>query len=182
MCGRIPATTVETHRPVESAGRPGPHQEVPVTLIPIRRDGTHIYRVSPIQEFEDIYDRLGRLMNAVADPGFTQAAEAPPWLPAADLSETDDAYLIEVDLPGVDRADIDVQVEGPDLVVTGKTKESLRERLLRRGRRSGRFELRATLPGDIDPDRVEAHLSDGVLRVTAPKARAGGARHIQITD
>jgi HSP20 family protein len=153
-----------------------------MTLIPIRRDGTHVYRVPTVQEFEDIYDRLGRLMNAVADPSFAPAADAPAWLPSADISETDDAYLIEVDLPGVDRADLDVQVDGSDLVVTGEVKPKIRERLLRRTRRTGRFEFRATLPADLDPDRVEAHLSDGVLTVTAPKATSGGPRHIQITD
>jgi HSP20 family protein len=153
-----------------------------MSLIPVRRDGSHLYRVSPIQEFEDIYDRLGRLMSAVADPAFAPPAEAAPWMPSADISETDDAYLIEVDLPGVNRADIDVQVDGGDLVVTGEVKGKVRERLLRRTRRTGRFELRATLPADIDPERVEARLSDGVLRVTVPKAAAGGPRHIQITD
>jgi HSP20 family protein len=153
-----------------------------MTLIPIRRDGSHLYRVSPLQEVEDIYDRLGRLMSAVADPSFAAPVAAPAWMPSADISETDDAYLVEVDLPGVDRADIDVQVHGTDLVVTGEIKEKVRERLLRRTRRTGHFEFRATLPADIDPDRVEAHLSDGVLRVTVPKASAGGARHIQITD
>jgi HSP20 family protein len=153
-----------------------------MTLIPVRRDGSHLYRMSPAQEFEEVYDRLGRLMSAIADPAFAPPVEAPAWMPSADISETDDAYLIEVDLPGVNRADIDVQVDGSDLVVTGEIKEKVRERLLRRTRRTGRFELRATLPSDIDPERVEARLSDGVLRVTAPKATAGGPRHIQITD
>jgi HSP20 family protein len=154
-----------------------------MTLMPMRRDGARFARVSPMHDFEEIYDRLGQLMTVVADPAFmTQALAETAWVPAADISETDDAYLVEIDLPGADRADIDVQLDGSELLVTGEIQEESRERRLRRNRRTGRFEFRATLPGDIDADRVDASFDDGVLLLVLPKAHVGGPRHVQISE
>jgi HSP20 family protein len=71
-------------------------------------------------------------------------------LPAPDIVETDSAYVIEVELPGVRREDVDVNLNGNELVVTGEVKERKREGLFRRRtRRVGEFELRVTLPGDL---------------------------------
>jgi HSP20 family protein len=153
-----------------------------MTLMPLRRDGARFVTVSPIREFEDIYDRMAHLLSAVGDPTFTQGMPETSWVPAADITETDDAYLVEVELPGVDRADIDVSVDGNDVIVSGELRQKEHGRFLRRSRRVGRFELRATLPGDIDPDGVAAELEDGVLVLMVPKARSGGPRHVQISE
>jgi len=71
------------------------------------------------------------------------------WAPLADLSETDQAYLAEVELPGVARDDIRVELAGQELVISGEFTDSgsgRQGRALRRGRRSGRFEYRVLLP------------------------------------
>jgi HSP20 family protein len=102
-------------------------------------------------------------------------------MPLADISETDDAYVVEVDLPGVNRDQVDVQLQDRELVITGEIPESEQKgRRHRRSRRTGRFEFRTYLPGDVNADGVNAQLSDGVLSVTIPKAEAAKPHHIEI--
>jgi HSP20 family protein len=99
------------------------------------------------------------------------------WLPAADVVETDSAYVIEVELPGVRREDVDVNLNGDELVVTGEVKERKREGLFRRRtRRVGEFELRVTLPGYRRDGDIEASLAYGVLTVYVPKAESTKSR------
>jgi len=104
------------------------------------------------------------------------------WTPLADVSETDDAYHVEVELPGVRREDVDVHVSGRELSVSGEFKQRERAGLFRtRTRRSGRFEYRTVLPEDIDADRVTAELADGVLTVRVPKQEAAKPRRVPVS-
>ncbi|WDV56588.1 Hsp20/alpha crystallin family protein [Streptomyces coeruleorubidus] len=97
--------------------------------------------------------------------------------PLADVSETDEAYEIEVDVPGVKRDDINIEMAERELVISGEFKERERTGVLRRGtRRTGRFEYRTVLPGEINTEGVEATLS-----VKVPKAEAAKPRRIEIT-
>jgi HSP20 family protein len=135
----------------------------------------------PNQEFEDIYDRMGRLMGlAMGEPA--AAAQAMAWTPAADVSETEDSYVIELELPGVSKDNIDIQMMDRELIVTGELTQTERGRLRRRTRRLGRFEYRVALPGDVNAEQVSANLSEGVLTVTVPKAEAAKPRHVAIQD
>jgi HSP20 family protein len=99
-------------------------------------------------------------------------ADENAWLPRADVVEADGAYVIEVELPGARREDVDVALDGNEFVVTGEVKESTREGLFRRRtRRVGQFEFRVTLPGDLREDGVEVSLAYGVLKAYVPKAK-----------
>src|SRR5690606_26044133 len=101
--------------------------------------------------------------------------------PLADVEETDDAYVVELDLPGVKRGDVDVEVDGRRLSVRGERKERERAGILRRRERTvGRFAYEVTLPGDVDADGVEARLDDGVLSVRLPKPEHDRRRRIPI--
>ena len=87
------------------------------------------------------------------------------------MEEADDAYVIEVELPGLDKKDMDVSMAGRRLTITGERKEKERVGILRRRTRSvGRFEYDIQLPGDVDDQAVSASLADGVLTVRVPKA------------
>jgi len=102
------------------------------------------------------------------------------WSPLADVSETDDAYLIEADLPGVKQDQVSVEVSGGDLVISGEITRRERAGVLRRAtRRQGRFAYRTMLPADAD--QVSASLSDGVLTVRVAKAETAKPRRIEIT-
>jgi HSP20 family protein len=103
--------------------------------------------------------------------------------PLADIEETDDAWIIEAEVPGVRREDINVEVNGPELAITGEIKERERTGILRRRTRPvGRFELRVALPGleHADVDNIDARLDDGVLTVRVPKGQQAGRRKIEV--
>ncbi|MCW7987001.1 heat-shock protein Hsp20 [Streptomyces platensis subsp. clarensis] len=157
--------------------------------MPVRhRPGSLLERAMPslhwgeplTSEIDDLYERMSRLLeSAGAIPTLSAATH---WAPLADMHETDDAYIIEAELPGVKRDDIDVEVSDRELCITGEYKESEREGVLRRTtRRTGCFEYRSLLPADVKAEEVKAALTDGVLTVTVPKAQAAKPRHIDIT-
>jgi HSP20 family protein len=103
--------------------------------------------------------------------------EVRTFTPPVDIEETDDAYVIEADLPGVKREDVDIELEGNELQVTGEIKQ--REgKFRRRTRRVGRFELRVVLPDGVDGGAVDAKLDHGVLTVRVPKAEKAQRRKI----
>ena len=145
-----------------------------------RSRGRNLTVVNPTREFEDIYDRMGQLMNLAFGLAPVDVAEG-PWIPLADVSETDDVYVVEVDLPGANRDQIDIQVQDRELVITGEIPESEQKgRRHRRSRRTGRFEFHTYLPGDVNADGVNAQLSDGVLTLTIPRAETAKPRQIEI--
>ncbi|MFI1165470.1 Hsp20/alpha crystallin family protein [Streptomyces sp. NPDC020801] len=128
-------------------------------------------------EFDQLLERMNRLLESAAT-----APAALAWSPAADLRETDDAYVVEAELPGVERDDVDVEISGREVRITGDYKERERAGVLRRStRRTGHFEYHALLPADLKAEKVNATLSEGVLTVTVPKAQAAKPRHIEIT-
>jgi HSP20 family protein len=129
------------------------------------------------REFEDIYDQMGQLINAA----FGEVGTAVPWSPLADVFETDDAYVVEAEIPGARKKDVDIELNDRELVVSGDIVEREGGRLRRKERRRGRFEYRVYLPGDIDPEGVRAELSEGILTVIVPKATTEKNRHIAIS-
>ena len=160
-----------------------------MAALPVRRSGRNPSTlVNPSREFEDIYDRMGQLMNfAFGDLARVEM----PWVPLADLSETEDAYVVKVELPGVGKDQIDVQLQDRELVVSGEVPEQDQDgqdggqdggrRRHHSTRRTGRFELRAWLPGEVNADAVQGELADGVLTLTIPKSEAAKPRKIEIT-
>jgi HSP20 family protein len=142
-----------------------------------RHDAT---RHDPVRrEVEEIQDRLGQLLASVyGDP----STDSRPVLPVpVDIEETDDQFVVELDLPNVAPEDVDVELNDNQLRVTGEIKRKERSGILRRQtRRVGEFEYVITLPGEIDPDRVGAALSEGVLSVRVGKTNTGRARHIEV--
>lgn len=151
--------------------------------LPARSGGRdNLTMINPSREFEDIYDRMGQLVNlAFGDVTPAQLLDM-PWVPLADLSETDDSYVVRAELPGVSKDQLDVQLQDRELVITGEVTDKQEGRRHRGNRRTGRFEYRTMLPGDVKPEAVSAQLADGVLTVTVPKSEAARPRHIEISD
>jgi HSP20 family protein len=107
--------------------------------------------------------------------------ESVGWSPPVDIEEQDNAYLIEAEVPGVDKKDVNIELVSNELMVTGEIKEREREGVLRkRTRRLGRFEYRVRLPEQVEGDNVEASLEDGVLTVRVPKVQQSERRRIQV--
>jgi HSP20 family protein len=144
--------------------------------LPVRSPSRSAARWDPFRELDELYER----MNALWQSGLGDALEH--WSPLADVEETDDAYTVELDLPGVAREDVDIQLDDRQLTVSGHIEEKERQGILhRRTRRVGRFHYSVTLPGEVDADGVSAQLHDGVLTVRVPKSAQAKPRRIAIT-
>jgi len=103
------------------------------------------------------------------------------FTPPADVEETDDAYIVEVELPGVTRDDIEVDLAGRVLTITGERKEKERVGVLRRRTRvTGRFRYEVLLPAVAPDGDVVAGYDDGVLVVRVAKSDADRPRRIPV--
>lgn len=151
-----------------------------MVMLPARRRPWNPSLGDPTREFEDIYQRMGQLMNlafgdvAVALPGDV------PWIPPAEETETEDGYVVRAEVPGVPKDQLNVQVTDRELTISGEISETKDGHRRRSSRRTGQFEYRTMLPGDIKSDQVKAELHDGVLAITLPKAEEAKPSRVQI--
>src|SRR3954454_10533224 len=138
-------------------------------------------RWSPFREFDDLQARMERLMES-AFSGVDNGGGG-IFLPLVDVEETEDAWIVEAELPGAKTKDVHVELRDSELVIHGEIKERERKGILRRRtRRTGRFEYRVTIPGNADPDAIDASLDDGVLTVRVPKPAADRPREIRVSS
>lgn len=152
-----------------------------MAMLPTRRGGQSLTVIDPSREFEDIYNRMGQLMDLALGDFVMPSNGNIGWSPLADVMETEDAYEIHAELPGVSKDQLDVQVQDREMIISGEIKDSKRGRMHRSTRRSGRFEYRTYLPGDIKPEQVSATLSDGILTVRVPKSDMAKPRRIPVS-
>jgi len=144
--------------------------------LPVRSPSRSVASWDPFRELTELSERMNRLWES----GLSGLDR---WAPLADVEETDDAWAVEIDLPGVARDDVDIQLTDRELTVSGEVREKERAGILRRRtRRVGQFQYSVTLPGDVDPDGVTAQLHDGVLTVRVPKAQQAKPRRIAISS
>jgi HSP20 family protein len=127
--------------------------------------------------------RLSREVDRLFDEliyrpwGVGRPAKGAEWSPQLDLSETDTAFLLEADLPGVKQEDVSVTVENHELVLHGQRAcEHITARgdFYRRERREGQFTRRLRLPAPVDQGKIRVDFENGVLRVTLPKSAQAG--------
>lgn len=105
-------------------------------------------------------------------------------LPAADVAETEAAYLVTIELPGLDRADVELSITDTMMTIAGEKTEATddkRATFYMSERRYGRFQRSFPLPADIDRSKIEAAFDKGVLTVSLPKTESA-ARPAQKID
>jgi HSP20 family protein len=142
--------------------------------LPVRPVDDDAARWDPLAEL----DRLSHQVRTYLD----RWAPGGAFIPLAEVEETDDAYIVEIELPGVKREDVNLELSGSRLTVAGERKERERVGILRRRTRTvGRFHYEVVLPGAIDDGTVEASMSEGVLTVRAPKPARDRPRRIPIS-
>lgn len=136
-------------------------------------------KAQPLSDIERLRRMLDQTFGSFGLPSFV--TESVGWSPPVDIEEQDNAYVIEAELPGVQKDDVNIELVANELMITGEIKEREREGILRkRTRRIGRFEYRVRLPEQVDADNVEASLKDGVLSVRVPKREQAERRRIQV--
>lgn len=142
---------------------------------------------TPLNPLAQTLGRMSVLDRALDDvlPGMLRSA-SPVWVPALEVAERADAYLVAVELPGVREDQVELSFENNVLTLRG-TKESRfdvqKEGELRvhvAERQSGSFERSVRLPEFVEGDRIEARFADGVLDIVIPKSRAAQPRKIRI--
>jgi HSP20 family protein len=151
-------------------------------LLPERRSRLAPERWEPLSELEQMTERMRRILDQTFSSfDWSPPAEPEGWSPLVDIEEADDAYVVEAELPGVKREDVNFELVGNELTTTGEAKERERKGALRRQtRRTGRFDYRVSLPAQVDAGKIEATLDDGVLTVRVPKSERAKRRRIEI--
>ena len=127
---------------------------------------------------EPFSSEINRLFNTLFDEGQTQR-----WVPAMDLVEAEDHFVLKADLPGLSEGDVSIEIRDNTLTIAGerKSEHEARERGWYRVERSfGRFSRSLSLPEGVDPDAVAASFDRGVLEVRIPKPEERKPRRIQI--
>ena len=112
-----------------------------------------------------------------------RSAAAHSWVPAADVWETPSAYRIDLEVPAVAAANVQVQVENGILTVSGERRPAERgeeAQALRLERRHGRFSRRFRLPKNADKGAIEARVEQGILSLTIAKEAKPEPRRIEV--
>ena len=125
---------------------------------------------------------VDRLFDAFFGTGREQGRR---WVPPVDLVEAEDHFVLKADLPGLAEGDVNIEVQDGTLTISGerKAEHEQRERGWYRIERSfGSFNRSLTLPDGVDPDRIAAAFSDGVLEVRIPKPEERKPRRISISS
>jgi HSP20 family protein len=144
-----------------------------------------LIRWEPAREISSLQQEMNRLFNTFFDAPATSAPSAARrWVPAMDLVETDDHFVLRADLPGLDESDIDLSLEENVLTLKGERKHEATEKrdgYVRVERASGAFSRSLTLPEGVDGDAIAATFDKGVLEVRIPKPEQRKPRKLQIT-
>jgi HSP20 family protein len=142
-------------------------------------------RWQPMAELEQMTERMRRMLEQTFG-GFdlpSTLTERTGWAPLVDIEEQDDAYVIQADLPGVKPEDVNIEVVGNELTIDGEIKEQERKGIVRRRtRRVGRFHYEVRLPEQVDSEKIEAKLNDGVLSLRIPKSERAQRRRIDVSS
>ncbi len=138
-----------------------------------------LVRWTPWRELEDMQRSLSRILD---DTSFG-TAETSQWIPAIDIRETDSALLVQAELPGIDKKDIKLEVKDGVLTLSGERnyeKDVKEENAHRIERSYGRFARSFSLPTNVDTDKVDASMNNGVLEVRLPKKESAKPKAITV--
>ena len=105
------------------------------------------------------------------------------WAPALDVTQRDDAIVVEAELPGTKADNIDISVHGNTLTISGEKKQQHEEKdgsYYHMERRYGTFHRNIPLPNTVDASKIEAAYHDGVLTITLPKSEQAKPRKVKI--
>ena len=144
-----------------------------------------LVRWEPVRELHSMQQEMNRLFNTFFDaPNGSSAGGPRRWVPAMDLVEVDDQFVLRADLPGLDEGDVTLEISGDVLTLSGERKfehEDRREGFYRLERGAGTFSRSLTLPEGVDAEKIAASFDKGVLEVRIPKPEARKPRRVEIT-
>ena len=136
---------------------------------------------SPMDELHRLRQQMEQMLESAATP---QQREAAGVLPLINLTEGKDHYLVRAELPGVKGDELDIQVTANNLAISGERKiaaEVEDARYHRREREAGTFSRMIGLPGEVDTDKVDAKLDNGILSIVVSKAEVAKPKQISVS-
>lgn len=142
-------------------------------------------RTVSFRDLNNLQRRFDRLWEDVFAPISSEAPSVVDYIPPCDVEETESHYVVSLDVPGMSKEDLNVEVSGENLVISGSRKE---ERVTKRTepqiseRYQGKFYRSMSFPGLSEQSKIEAVYKDGVLRVALPKAPETKRKTITISD
>ena len=146
-----------------------------------------VRHTDPFRDLAAMHHRLDSLFNGVfrgaGDADSSDASNFSEWVPALDVIERDDSYVLRAELPGMSENDVEVTLENNQLTIRGMKQSRLDEQegtFRRVESRYGRFYRTVTLPTLVDHDRIEASFDKGVLEVLVPKAEQAKPKQITV--
>lgn len=134
-----------------------------------------ISRFDPFLELQNMQKKFEYMNRLLQSADSAPEGPAVDFFPAVNTREADDAYYIEVDLPGVRKEDINIDVKDNLLTISGERvieEERKEDDFYRIESQYGTFERSFSLPEDVDAEKIEAEAKDGVLTVKIPKAQS----------
>jgi HSP20 family protein len=148
-----------------------------------REDAMKLTKQAPTtivrEDFENLFDRFfGRGLTGAPTRVFETT-----WMPNLDFSEDDKNYIIRVEAPGIPKEDLEVNLDGQILTISGRRtfeKEEQSEEYFWREREQGRFVRTVRLPAPVDAAKVEATYNDGVMSIRVPKVQGASKSRIAI--
>src|SRR5215213_5447606 len=143
-------------------------------------------RWDPFQDLRDAQEEMAQmnpmLAHALGLHGQPQGSGT-AWAPALDISERKDAYLVTVELSGVEAEDLEITLEDGLLTIQGErhfAHDSSEQQFHRVERRYGAFRRSITLPAQVQAEQIEASFDNGVLQIVVPKMEEATPKRIQI--
>ena len=143
-----------------------------------------LIRWEPTRELSSLQSDVNRLFNAFFDTPVSGGTALRRWVPAMDLVETEDHFVLRADLPGLSEEDVAIELEDRVLTLSGERRAEHEERqdgYHRVERATGSFSRTLTLPEGIDADGIEASFDRGVLEVRVPKPEERKPRKVAIS-
>jgi len=145
-----------------------------------------IVRWDPFRDLNLLQDRMNRLFE---DAGRTWRTDEPAatttWSPSVDIFETEGEIVVKAELPGMDRKDIQLNLENNVLSLRGErkfTKETKDENYHRIERSYGVFSRSFSIPATVDEEKIRADFKDGVLKIMLPKKEHAKPKQIKIAS
>ncbi|MGH2832900.1 MAG: Hsp20/alpha crystallin family protein [Solirubrobacteraceae bacterium] len=142
-----------------------------------------LVRWEPVRELNSLQQEVNRLFGSFFDSATNDASFTRRWIPAMDLVEQDEYYVLRADLPGLAEDDVNIELEDRVLTVSGERSSSTEQHqggYRRVERASGSFSRSLTLPEGVDAEAIEASFEKGVLEVRIPKPEQPKPRRVTI--
>jgi HSP20 family protein len=141
-------------------------------------------RWDPFRDLMSIQNELNRLFGRTYGGGEPAPGQTGSWVPALDVYETVDKFVVTVELPGIEPEDVEVSVEDSTLTIKGQReffyKDATEDSFQRIERRYGAFSRTLSMPTTADTERVEASFDKGILTIELPKREEAKPKKVTV--